>query len=199
MRRVPPFERRRPHTGRRFDVLRSIPIIVAAIQLSQPKVTPDDATRFATALHEQARVHKFDPLTGVAMIFHESRFNPRAVSKNGEDWGLAQIRARHVGECKKNSNPVRNPTPECKAQKQRLLEPEENIRVMAELITMHRQICRAKIKSNALPHWLASYQGRNSVREQRWCTPAPATWKLIAYRDRLIHKLYKLGLLDKPV
>jgi hypothetical protein len=64
---------------------------------------------------------------------------------------------------------------------------------------MHRQLCRSKVKSTALPQWLASYQGRNSIREQRWCTPAPATWKLIAFRDRLIHKLYKLGLLDKPV
>jgi hypothetical protein len=50
-----------------------------------------------------------------------------------------------------------------------------------------------------LPRWLASYQGRNSIREQRWCTPAPMTWKIISYRDRLIHKLYKLGLLEKPV
>ena len=100
-------------------MLRSIPIIMAAIQLSQPKVTPDEAQRFAAALHEQAQVHDFDPLTGVAMIFHESSFNPRAVSPNGEDWGLAQIRARHIGDCVKSSNPVRNPTAECKAQKQR--------------------------------------------------------------------------------
>jgi Transglycosylase SLT domain len=179
-------------------VLRSIPIIMAAIQLSQPKVTPDEAQRFAAALHEQAQVHDFDPLTGVAMIFHESRFNPRAVSPNGEDWGLAQIRARHIGDCVKSSNPVRNPTAECKAQKQRLLEPEENIRVMGQLITQHRNLCRAKVGNNALPRWLASYQGRNSIREQRWCTPAPMTWKIITYRDRLIQKLYKLGLLEKP-
>ncbi len=179
-------------------MLRSIPAIMAAIQLSQPAVKPDDAQRFATALHEQAQVHDFDPLTGVAMIYHESRFNPRAVSKNGEDWGLAQIRARHIGGCKASSNPVRNPTPECKAQKQRLLEPEENIRVMAELISSHRKLCQAKVGANSLPHWLASYQGRNNAREQRWCAPAPMTWKIIAFRDRLIHKLYKLGLLKKP-
>ena len=24
------------------------------------------------------------------------------------------------------------------------------------------------------------------------------TWKIITFRDRLIHKLYKLGLLEKP-
>jgi transglycosylase-like protein with SLT domain len=179
-------------------VLRSIPAIAMAIQLSQPKVTPEDAQRFAAALHEQAAEHDFDPLTGVAMIFHESSFNPRAVSTNGEDWGLAQIRARHIGSCQESKSPVRNPTPECQRQKEALLEPEENIRVMAELITKHRNLCREKVGTNDLPRWLASYQGRNNIREQRWCTPAPATWKIIAFRDRLIRKLYRLGLLTKP-
>lgn len=177
-------------------MVRSIAAIVMAIQLSQPKVAPEDAQRFAVALHEQAKDHDFDPLMGVAMIFHESSFNPRAVSKNGEDWGLAQIRARHIGDCKKSKSPVRNPTPECQAQKQRLLEPEENIRVMAELINWHRRLCRTKIGTQTAPHWLASYQGRNNIREQRWCEPAPATWKIIQFRDRLIRKLQKLGLLE---
>lgn len=180
-------------------MLRSIPAIVAAIQLSQPQVAPEEAERFATALHEQAQVHDFDPLTGVAMIYHESRFNPRAVSPDREDYGLAQIRARHIGDCKKSSNPIKNPSEACKATKQKLLEPEENIRVMAQLITSHRKLCRQKVGQNSLPQWLASYQGRNSIREQRWCAPAPMTWKIIAFRDRLIHKLYKLGLLAKPV
>ena len=179
-------------------MIRTISAIIMAIQISQPKVTTEDAARYATALNEQAQVHDFDPLTGVAMIFHESSFNPRAVSKNGEDYGLAQIRARYVGDCKKNKNPVRNPTPECRRQKELLLEPEENIRVMAELITWHRQLCRDKVGTMALPHWLASYQGRNSARERRWCSPAPATWKIIAFRDRLIRKLYALGLIERP-
>src|SRR5205809_223532 len=124
-----------------------------AIQLSQPKVTPEDAQRFATALHDQAQEHDFDPLTGVAMIFHESSFNPRAVSSNGEDYGLAQIRARHIRSCTKSSNPVRNPTPECRHQREMLLEPEENSRVMAELITKHRNLCREKVGDMALPRW----------------------------------------------
>ena len=179
-------------------MLRTIPAIVMAIQLSQPKVTPEDAERFALALQEQAQVHEFDPLMGVSMIFHESSFNPRAVSSNGEDWGLAQIRARHIGDCRKSKNPIRRPTPECQAQKERLLEPEENIRVMAELITYHRKVCRRKVGNEGVPRWLASYQGRNNIRERRWCAPAPATWKIIAFRDRLVRKLYKLGLLTSP-
>ena len=60
------------------------------------------------------------------------------------------------------------------------------------------QLCRDKVGTMALPHWLASYQGRNSARERRWCSPAPATWKIIAFRDRLIRKLYALGLIERP-
>lgn len=176
-------------------MLRTIPAIAMAIQLSQPKVTPEDAERFALALQEQAQAHEFDPLMGVSMIFHESSFNPRAVSSNGEDWGLAQIRARHIGDCKKSKNPIRRPTPECEAQKQRLLEPEENIRVMAELITYHRKVCRRKVGNEGVPRWLASYQGRNSYRHKRFCKPGPGTWKIIEYRRYLIRQLQKRGLL----
>lgn len=179
-------------------MLRSLQAIIAAIQLANPNVEATQAERFATALQEQAQIHDFDPLTGVAIIRHESRFNPRAVSPNGEDWGLGQIRARFIGGCRNTKNPLRNPTAECKAQKQRLLEPEENIRVMAELITYHRKLCRRKIGSTKFEHWLASYQGRNHIGEQRWCDPGPGTHKVMRYRDSLIRKLYAKGLLEKP-
>lgn len=175
-------------------MLRSIPAIIAAIQISQPRVNDEDAHRFATALQEQAKVHDFDPLTGVAMIFHESSFNPRAVSKNGEDYGLAQIRARFIGACKSSAMPVQNPTQDCRREKERLLDPEENIRVMAELITRHRKFCRQKVGTTAFARWLASYQGRNDARKKRWCKPGPGTFKLIEYRRSLIRQLYKRGL-----
>ena len=170
-------------------MLRTISAIAMAIQLSQPKVNTDDAQRFALALQEQAEVYDFDPLIGVSMIFHESSFNPRAVSANGEDWGLAQIRARHIGDCRKSRNPIRRPTPECQAQKERLLEPEENIRVMAELIAYHRNVCRQKVGNQGVPRWLASYQGRNSIKEDRWCTPGDGTHQVIRYRDRLVREV----------
>jgi hypothetical protein len=159
---------------------------------------PPSSTRFATALLEQAKVHDFDPLTGVAMIFHESSFNPRAVSRNGEDYGLAQIRARFIGGCKHTQSPVANPTPECRQEKERLLDPEENIRVMAELITRHRAFCRKKVGTTAFARWLASYQGRNDARLKRWCKPGPGTWKIIEFRSQLIRRLYARGLLKTP-
>lgn len=178
-------------------MLRSLHVIVAAIQLSQPRVSSDDAERFATALREQAKRHDFDPFTGVAVIFHESSFNPKAVSKNGEDYGLAQIRARYIGGCKDSPNPVESPSAACVAQKQRLLQPEENIRIMAELITRHRDLCQRKVGSTKLPHWLASYQGRNDPRSKRWCKPGKGTWKIVEYRRYLIQELYKRGLLKQ--
>lgn len=180
-------------------MLRSIPAIIAAIQISQPRVSDEDAARFATALQRQAQVHDFDPLTGVAMIFHESSFNPRAVSKNGEDYGLAQIRARFIGGCKHSASPVKNPTPACRQEKERLLDPEENIRVMADLITRHRTFCQKKVGTDAFPRWLASYQGRNNYRQKRWCKPGPGTWKIIEYRRYLIRQLQKRGLLKNMV
>ena len=176
-------------------MLRSIPAIIAAIQLSQPRVSDDDAKRFAAALHEQAQLHDFDPLTGVAMIFHESSFNPSVVSKDGEDYGLAQIRARFIGGCKHTPSPLVDPTPECLEQKKALLVPEENIRIMAELITRHRLFCKKKVRSTKFARWLASYQGRNSLRHKRWCKPGPGTYKIIKYRSYLIQQLFKRGLL----
>jgi hypothetical protein len=172
-------------------VFRSIAAIVLAIRFAHPEVTEVDATRYAAALQVEAEQHDFDPLTGVAIIHHESRFHPRAVSPDGEDYGLAQVRARHVGACKTDRNPKRNPSQACRAQKERLLQPEESIRVMAELITSHRKLCRMKTGSDSFQSWLASYQGRNVAKEDRWCTPGDGTHSVIRYRERLMREVAK--------
>ena len=179
-------------------MLRPLQAIVAAIQLSAPGVIDPDALRFAIALREQAKVHDFDPFTAVAVIHSESRFNHLAISPDGEDYGLGQIRARFIGACKSAESPVDHPSDECLSQKERLLVPEENIRVLAELITRHRQLCLRKARSNKLPNWLASYQGRNDVKRKRFCQPAPATWKVVKYRDWLIRTLYQRRVLKAP-
>lgn len=172
-------------------MFRSIAAIVLAIRFAHPEVTEVDATRYASALQLEAEQHDFDPLTGVAIIHHESRFHPRAVSRDGEDYGLAQVRARHVGACKQDRNPKRNPSQACRAVKERLLEPEESIRVMAELITSHRKLCRKKIGNDSIQGWLASYQGRNVAKEDRWCTPGDGTHSVIKYRERLLREVAK--------
>jgi hypothetical protein len=172
-------------------VFRTIAAIVMAIRFAHPEVSEGDATKYAAALQIEAQNHDFDPLTGVAIIHHESRFSPRAVSPDGEDYGLAQVRARHFGACKKDKSPRRNPSAACREVKESLLDPAENIRVMAELITSHRKICQQKAGNSSLQSWLASYQGRNSVKEDRWCTPGDGTLSVIAYRERLVREVTK--------
>lgn len=178
-------------------MLRPLAVIVAAIQLRHPEVPNADAERYARALREQAEIHDFDPLTGVAIISHESRFHPDARSKSGEDYGLAQIRARYIGACKGTRDPVRHPTAACREVQKQLLDPEQNIKQMAELIARNRKFCQAKVGSSALARWLASYQGRNNPRKKIWCKPGDGTYRVIHTRRALLEALSKRGLLKK--
>jgi hypothetical protein len=176
-------------------MLRALAVIVAAIQLRHPEVSTNDAERFAKALRDQAQLHEFDPLTGVAIISHESRFNPKARSRNGEDYGLAQIRARYIDACKGTKDPLHHPTAECQAVQRSLLVPEENIRQMGLLIARNRKFCKAKVGSETLPRWLASYQGRNNPKKRIWCKPGDGTYRVINIRDELLRTLKKKRLL----
>jgi hypothetical protein len=173
------------------SVFRSIAAIALAIRLGHPEVSEEDALRYAKPLQIEAEKNDFDPLTGVAIIHRESRFHPRARSRDGEDFGLAQVRARHIGACKKDKDPVRNPSPGCRAVKESLLEPEENIRVMSALITGHRRICKQKTGKATFLGWLASYQGSNSIKENRWCAASEGALTVVKYRDRLVRELTK--------
>jgi hypothetical protein len=180
-------------------MFRSIAAIALAIRFGHPEVTEADATRYAAALQIEAQREDYDPLTGVAIIHHESRFHARAISHDTEDYGLAQVRARYVGACQKDKDPLRHPSAACRAVKQQLLEPEENIRAMSELITKHRKLCKQKAGSSEVHRWLASYQGRNSIKENRWCDPGEGTWSVIEYRERLVREVAKHAQeLDAP-
>lgn len=169
-------------------MFRPLEMIVAAILVCRPDLDPEVAEGYARVLQAEAKDHDFDPITGVAMIQTESAFVADTISEDGEDYGLGQIRARYVGACLKDPNPKDDPGQECRAVKQRLLDPSENIREIARLITFHRKVCREKVKSAAFPRWLASYQGRNYPKEGRWCVPGKGTWKVIELRKRLIEK-----------
>jgi hypothetical protein len=176
-------------------MLRPLAVIVAAIQLRHPDVSDADAERFAKALREQAETHAFDPLTGVAIISHESRFNPKARSRNGEDYGLAQIRARYIEDCKGTKDPLHHPTAACQSVQKKLLIPEENIKQMALLIVRNRKFCKAKVGSDTLPRWLASYQGRNNPKKRVWCKPGAGTHRVIRIRNELLRTLKQRRLL----
>lgn len=170
-------------------VLRPLAVIIWAILVARPELTEEEAARHARALQLAAKAHDFDPLTGVAIIHSESRFESDAVSPDGEDYGLGQIRARHIGACKLDADPVSNPSPACQSVKRSLLEPEINIETMAELIVQNRRFCKQKTGSASFQRWLASYQGRNYPSKRRWCKPGKGTWAVIRYRQKLLKDL----------
>ncbi|MFT3770661.1 MAG: transglycosylase SLT domain-containing protein [Minicystis sp.] len=172
-------------------MIRPLAIIVSAILMSRPALPPAEATRYAKLLDEEARKHDFDPLTAVAIIHFESRWQPAAVSPDGEDWGLGQIRARWLGACRDDADPVNAPSEACKAAKQTLLVPEVNIRRMASIITANRELCKEKAGFGDLPHWLAGYEGLSKPARDVWCKPGPKTWQVVAYRKLLVDTLTK--------
>ena len=172
-------------------MFRSIAAIAVAIRFGHPNVSEEDAVRYAVALQAAAVENEFDPLTGIAIIHRESQFHPRAMSRDGEDYGLAQVRARYIGACKQDRDPKRRPSAACQAVKESLLDPEENIRVMGQLITGHRKLCRQKAGHARQLGWLASYQGSNSRKENRWCAPSDGARTVVKYRDRLAREVAK--------
>jgi hypothetical protein len=173
----------------RVTVLRPVAAIVAAILISRPEMPTPEARRYAQVLRAEAQKHDFDPFTGVSIIHHESGWRPELISASGEDYGLGQIRARYVGACREDGDPLSNPSPACRAVKRSLLRGEHNIREMAELITRHRALCRDKTGSAKFHRWLASYQGRNYPGEGRWCVPGEKTWQVIKYRSWLVSEV----------
>jgi hypothetical protein len=172
-------------------MFRPITVIAAALQLARPGISQDESLRYATALQNEAKEHGFDPLTGVALIQRESRWLPGVVSADGEDYGLAQIRARYIGACRSDPDPVHAPSEACKAVKQSLLDGAYNIRVMATLITRNRELCKAKTGTALFGQWLASYEGRNYPGQDRWCQATEATREVIRYRAWLLSKVAK--------
>lgn len=172
-------------------MLRPLAVVVAGILLSRPDLPPEQAERLGRVLQREAQEHDFDPLTGIAMIHFESGWRADAISPNGEDYGLGQIRARFIGACRQDRDPLHGPSAECQAVKSSLLDPEKNLEVMAELISNSRALCRKKAGSVALSRWLAAYQGLNFPKQRRWCQPGPKTWRVIQYRGWLLRELPK--------
>jgi hypothetical protein len=170
-------------------LIRPIALLVSAILTSRPTMPTDEATRYAQALSEAAKRHDFDPLVGVAIIHFETHWIPSLVSADGEDHGLGQIRARYVGACRNDADPVGAPSEACLREKQALLDGVANIAHMGTIIERNRTFCRAKNAGKSTEaSWLALYQGYGRDHG-RWCVPGDKTKRVLAYRDELAAKL----------
>jgi hypothetical protein len=167
-------------------VYRALQLIVSAILLSRPTMPAAEATRYAHVLQQEAVKRSFDPLTAVAIVHFETHWMPGLVSPDGEDYGLGQIRARWVGACRTDADPVNDPSDACRAVKASLLGGEVNLRRMAVIITANRELCKEKTGKADLPQWLAGYEGLNFPGRDRWCAPIAKTWQVVEYRKQLV-------------
>lgn len=149
----------------------------------------DEATRYAKALNASAKEHDFDPLLAVAIIHFETRWQPTLISPDGEDHGLGQVRARFIGACRDDADPLGDPSEACKAVKASLLNGEHNIRVMGTIIGANQDLCKEKTGTAKAQQWLAGYEGLNFPEQKRWCRPNGQTWRVLSYHKELLDRL----------
>ena len=137
-------------------MFREIAQIILAIQLSTSHLLPVRAQSFAQVMQKDAVKIGIDPFLFVAIAAHESHFNELAISKDGEDYGLLQIRAKYI---KYNPN--------------WLLTGENNINVGSYLITKDIEYCQKILhREPTTQEWLSVFQGSPSAYK---CKPTKMT------------------------
>lgn len=129
------------------------------------KVSDKQRSAWARILIRVAKKHNFDPLSGWAIIAHESRWRPGAVSADGHDIGLAQIRYTLRRACREDRD-----SKACKQQKQALFDPAVNMAAMAEAITSWRKLCKKVTgKAPLMSQWLQGYGGYSRPKKGIMC------------------------------
>lgn len=171
-------------------MIRPIAVLVTAMGLSRPGIPAPEAKRYATALNEIAAANHIDPLLAVAMIHYETHWYPQLVSSDGEDHGLGQVRARFIGACRQDEDPLNAPSEACKQVKLSLLDGVENIRRMGSIIRANMEFCRERMGKTKTEHWLAGYQGYVDPIRHTYCAPGPKTTRVIEYYDGLVEKFF---------
>ena len=185
---------------------RSVRQVAYAIGVTRPSASKAQRQAWAKILIRIAKAHNFDPLSGWAIIAHESHWRPNAVGSDGEDIGLAQVRYTASATCKKD--PEGKP---CLAYRASLFDPATNMARMAFAITAWRKLCLKKIgKAPLMSQWLQGYGGysrpprilcghkrvkRKVKGRYRWVwrpTPIPKPVQdILDMRHRMIRRLHK--------
>jgi hypothetical protein len=124
-------------------MFRELAQILLSIQLSTHAIPQVREEALAKHIQKRAMYVDVDPFLVVAIITHESLWQEDAISKDGLDYGLMQIRSIYYGD---------NP--------RYLLQGENNITVGTGLIKLSINYCRNRLhREPATQEWLAIYQG----------------------------------------
>lgn len=155
-------------------MFREIAQLLLAIQLSAPHTTPPAprVTTLATTIQQQADSVGVDPFIFVAIIAHESQWNERAISEDGLDYGLMQVRRLYYG-----------------AHPNLLLNGETNIKAGANVIKKSIDFCRTFLKREPTTvEWMSVYQGN-----PRSCRPSRLAKKVVDF-GQCLQANVELGL-----
>jgi hypothetical protein len=174
-------------------------LLAGLILACNPSLPVKTASRYAELSAQQASSVGVRGDTFVALVCSESGWRSGAVSASREDWGLGQVRARFLPGCRSDTDPTSVPSPSCRSEQQRLLEPEHNLRVVAKAIKSWRELCRQQTGHAKETNWLAGYvglgrRGRSlcgmTYRKGRWIAePISANvQRVLDYRKRLAHQ-----------
>jgi hypothetical protein len=144
-------------------------MVAWAILKTRPNMPPAQLKNYARAVVKYADRTAYDPLLAVAIAHHESKWRPSAVSRDGEDIGLGQIRARFVGACRRDPSPVKAPGKACRAVRARLKVGAYNIKLIFAYLKAWRELCKTKTGSGKVLRVLAGYGGLSRPRLGRWC------------------------------
>lgn len=173
-------------------MIRAAAILIAAMHMSRPQMPKAEAERYAKALNEAALKHKFDPLLAVAIVHFETQWYPTLISPDGEDVGLGQVRARYVGACRDDADPVNAPSEACLEVKESLRDGVINIGRMGTVIGANIDFCKKHTKSDAPERWLAGYQGYGDPDKRIFCKPGEKTVRVMNYYKDLIQSFAPL-------
>lgn len=159
-------------------------IVAAVLRLTAPHLG-GSADTYAAIMSTVASASDIDPLLVMAVVEHESGWHANAISRDREDYGLGQIRARYMSECRKDRQPVRKPSKACRNAKLRLLNGSYNLHRTIGLLKENRDLCRKTLNTEPLERdVLASYAGTNRPSLRIWCghRKVGAQWKRVPLR-----------------
>lgn len=143
--------------------------IVAMLLSLHPGLPLQQAQRYAAIIDSEGRRQGIQAVTTVALVSHESHWRARAESRDGEDIGLGQIRARYVGACRHDPDPVHNPRRECLRVRESLRYGEYNLRLTIAVLTRWRKTCRKQTGRSWARDVLSGYAGLSHPSKRQWC------------------------------
>jgi hypothetical protein len=121
-----------------------------------------EVQELASVIEKAARAARVDPVALVALVEHESHFQTGAVSEDGEDFGLAQVRARFRPACKVLDSR------ECELEKLRLrTDPAYNLNVIAGVIKTAKKGKEWK-RNPKIETWVSALAGTSSKHPKVW-------------------------------